>query len=191
MDKGLLIIFSGPSGVGKGTVREEFINDKELNLMYSISMTTRKARAGEVDKEDYFFVSQEEFDKAVENGELLEHATFVGNSYGTPKAYVEKMRNQGYNVILEIEVEGAKQIMKNVDECLSIFLVPPSLHELERRIRCRQSETEEVIQKRMEKARNELEVVADYQYAVVNTTPKEAARRIKNIIKKTMAVSVK
>ena len=186
MDKGLLIIFSGPSGVGKGTVREEFINDKELNLMYSISMTTRKARAGEVDKEDYFFVSQEEFDKAVENGELLEHATFVGNSYGTPKAYVEKMRNQGYNVILEIEVEGAKQIMKNVDECLSIFLVPPSLHELERRIRCRQSETEEVIQKRMEKARNELEVVADYQYAVVNTTPKEAARRIKNIIKKTM-----
>lgn len=186
MDKGLLIIYSGPSGVGKGTVREVFINDEELNLIYSISMTTRKIREGEVADKDYFFVSQEEFDKAVENNELLEHATFVGNSYGTPRAYVEKMRNQGYNVILEIEVEGAKQIMKNCDDYLSIFLVPPSLHELERRIRCRQTESEEVIQKRMEKARNELEVVADYQYAVVNTTPKEAARRIKNIILKNL-----
>ena len=184
MDKGLLIIYSGPSGVGKGTVREEFINDKELNLIYSISMTTRKIRAGEVEDQDYFFVSQEEFDQAVKNNELLEHATFVGNSYGTPKAYVEEMRNKGFNVILEIEVEGAKQIMKNCDDYLSIFLVPPSLRELERRIRCRQTESEEVIQKRMNKARNELEVVADYQYAVVNTTPQEAAHRIKNIILK-------
>lgn len=183
MDKGLLIIYSGPSGVGKGTVREEFINDKDLNLIYSISMTTRKARSGEVDKEDYFFVSQEDFDKAVANDELLEHATFVGNSYGTPKAYVDKMRNLGYNVILEIEVEGAKQIMKNSSDYLSIFLVPPSLDELERRIRCRQTEPEEVIQKRMEKARNELEVVADYHYAVVNTTAKKAAVRIAKIIK--------
>lgn len=183
MDKGLLIIYSGPSGVGKGTVREEFIQDKELNLIYSISMTTRKPRFGEKDKEDYFFVSQEEFDQAVSKKELLEHASFVGNSYGTPKAYVEKMRNLGYNVILEIEVEGAKQIMENSNDYLSIFLVPPSLEELERRIRARQSESEEVIQKRMKKARNELEVVSDYHYAVVNTTPEAAAKRIKEIIK--------
>ncbi|NLC54632.1 MAG: guanylate kinase [Erysipelothrix sp.] len=182
MKKGLLIIYSGPSGVGKGTVREEFINDKDLNLIYSISLTTRAPRVGEVRDKDYFFVNQEEFDEAVANNKLLEHASFVGNSYGTPRDYVEKMRNQGYNVILEIEVEGAKQIMKNTDDYLSIFLVPPSLHELERRIRSRQTESEEVIQKRMEKARNELEVVADYHYAVVNTTPKKAAQRIRKII---------
>lgn len=183
MNKGLLIIYSGPSGVGKGTVREEFIDDKDLNLIYSISMTTRKPRVGEIEDKDYFFVNEETFEKAVANDKLLEHASFVGNSYGTPKEYVEAMRNKGYNVILEIEVEGAKQIMHNSNDYLSIFLVPPSLRELENRIRLRQTECEEVIQKRMEKARNELEVVADYHYAVVNTTPEEAANRIREIIK--------
>lgn len=182
MDKGLLIIYSGPSGVGKGTVREEFIGDKDLNLIYSISMTTRNIRDGEVDKEDYFFVSQNDFDLALSNNELLEHATFVGNSYGTPKAYVEKMRNLGYNVILEIEVEGATQIMENTDDYLSIFLLPPSLDELECRIRARQTESEEVILKRMRKAKKELEVADNYHYSVINTTPKEAAEKIREII---------
>ncbi len=183
MKKGLLIIYSGPSGVGKGTVRENFIHDKELNLIYSISMTTRKPRVGELEGVDYFFVSQDCFNKALENEEFLETATFVGNSYGTPKTYVEKMRNQGFNVLLEIEVEGAKQIMKNNQDNLSIFLVPPSLEELEKRIRARQTESEEVIQKRLKKASNELEVVTEYDYTVVNTTPEEAAQRIRKIIK--------
>lgn len=191
MDKGLLIIYSGPSGVGKGTVREEFIDDKDLNLCYSISITTRKPRVGEVEGEDYFFIDQKDFDKAVSENRLLEYATFVGNSYGTPKDYVEEKRSEGYNVILEIEVEGAKQIMQNVDDYLSIFLVPPSLDELENRIRLRQTESEETIQKRMDKARNELEVVADYHYAVVNTTPKEAAERIREIIKENIEDEIK
>lgn len=182
MKKGLLIIYSGPSGVGKGTVREEFINDERLNLKYSISMTTRKPRAGEVEEEDYFFVSEKDFLKAIENNDLLEHANFVGNSYGTPKFYVEEMRSLGFNVILEIEVEGAKQIMANSDDYLSIFLVPPSLEELEKRIRKRKSEPEAVIRKRLAKAKSELEVVKDYHYAVCNTTPEAAAKRITEII---------
>lgn len=135
--KGLLIVLSGPSGVGKGTVRKILMEDKSLNLAYSISMTTRKPRVGEVDGEDYFFVNQEEFDKAVENNELLEHATFVNNSYGTPKAYVEKLRNEGKNVLLEIETNGARSVMeqtKNDDLFISIFLLPPSLEELEKEL---------------------------------------------------------
>ncbi len=183
MKKGLLIIYSGPSGVGKGTVRDYFIDDPQLNLVYSISMTTRKPREGEKDNVDYFFVSQEEFDKAIANDELLEYATFVGNSYGTPKKYVEEMRNKGYNVILEIEVEGAKQIMKNTDDYLSIFLLPPNLDELEKRIRNRRTEEETVIQKRLNKAAGELEVQKDYHYTVCNSKPKEAAIEISRIIK--------
>ncbi|NLY62247.1 MAG: guanylate kinase [Erysipelothrix sp.] len=183
MKKGLLIIYSGPSGVGKGTVREHFIDDQDLNLVYSISMTTRKPRKDEVDKVDYFFVSEEEFQDAIKNYELLEYASFVGNSYGTPKQYVEDMRNKGYNVILEIEVEGAKQIMKNASDHLSIFLLPPNMDELENRIRNRNSEPEEVVQKRLSKAESELHMVDEYDYSVCNTTPEQAAAEIKRIIK--------
>lgn len=183
MKKGLLIIYSGPSGVGKGTVREHFIDDESLNLVYSISMTTRKPRHEEKDKVDYFFVSNDEFEAAVKNNELLEYATFVGNSYGTPKNYVEEMRNKGYNVILEIEVEGATQIMNNTDDYLSIFLLPPSIEELENRIRNRRTEEESVIQKRLTKAQRELEVKDRYHYSVYNTTPEAAASEIKKIIK--------
>lgn len=187
MKKGLLIIYSGPSGVGKGTVREHFIDDKELNLVYSISMTTREPRHKEKDKVDYFFVSDEEFQEAIKNNDLLEYASFVGNSYGTPKNYVEDMRNKGYNVILEIEVEGATQIMDNSDDYLSIFLLPPSIEELENRIRNRRTEDESVIQKRLKKAKGELEVQSRYHYTVCNTTPEAAANEIKQIIKENIA----
>lgn len=187
MKKGLLIIYSGPSGVGKGTVREHFIDDEDLNLVYSISMTTRKPRNDEKDKVDYFFVSQEEFKHAVENNELLEYATFVGNSYGTPKAYVEEMRNKGYNVILEIEVDGATQIMDNTDDYLSIFLLPPSMEELENRIRNRRTEDEAVIQKRLKKAESEMELKERYHYYVYNTTPEAAANEIRKILKVNIA----
>lgn len=187
--KGLLIVLSGPSGVGKGTVRKILMEDKSLNLAFSISMTTRKPRVGEVDGEDYFFVSQEEFNKAVENNELLEHASFVNNSYGTPKAYVEKLRNEGKNVLLEIETNGARTVMeqtKNDDLFISIFLLPPSLEELEKRIRGRRTEEEEIVQERLSKAKGEISLQNLYDYKVIDITPEQAAKEISDIIKEKM-----
>ena len=184
--KGLLIVLSGPSGVGKGTVRKILMEDKSLNLAYSISMTTRKPRIGEVDGQDYFFVDQETFDKAVEQDELLEHACFVNNSYGTPKAYVEKLRNEGKNVLLEIETNGARSVMekyKDDDLFISIFLLPPSLEELEKRIRGRRTEEEEIVQERLSKAKGEISLQNLYDYRVQNITPEQAASEISNIIK--------
>ena len=131
VDKGLLIILSGPSGVGKGTVRQELFKDDSLNLYYSISMTTRKPRPNEVDGVDYFFVEEKDFLNKVANEELLEHAQFVGNYYGTPKFYVDQLLNEGKNVLLEIEVQGALQVMEKCPNALTIFLVPPSFEELE------------------------------------------------------------
>lgn len=112
MHKGLLIILSGPSGVGKGTIRKYFEKDERLNLAYSTSMTTRKPRDGEVDGKDYFFTSKENFQEAIKKGELLEYAEFVGNFYGTPLSEVERLRNEGKNVLLEIEVQGALQVQE-------------------------------------------------------------------------------
>lgn len=183
MKKGLLIVVSGPSGVGKSTVREEYMKDASLNLTYSISMTTRKPRNGEQDGVDYFFVTKKRFKEAVKNGELLEHATFVNNYYGTPKAYVDKLREEGKNVILEIEIDGAMQVMEKCPDCLSIFIVPPSMEALEARIRGRKSEAEEVIQERLEKARKEMTFVNKYKYTVVNHDIKQAADEIASIIK--------
>ncbi len=184
--KGLLIILSGPSGVGKGTVRKIVMRDKKLNLAYSISMTTRAPRSNEVDGKDYFFVSNEEFEKNIENNNLLEHAEFVGNKYGTPRDYVEKLRNEGKNVILEIEVNGAQQVLSQVDkkDRISIFLVPPSIEELEKRIRHRRSEEEEIIQQRLNKARREMLLTDQYDYVVLNDTVGRAAGEIKAIIRK-------
>ena len=139
MKRGLLIILSGPSGVGKGTVREQLFKEESLNLAYSISMTTRYKRPGEREGIDYFFVDVDTFKKKIEQGELLEYAQFVGNYYGTPKAYVDQLLDEGKNVVLEIEVQGALQVMKKVPDALTIFLVPPSMEELEKRIRGRRS----------------------------------------------------
>lgn len=186
MKKGLLIILSGPSGVGKGTVRKIVMRDKSLNLAYSISMTTREPRAKEKDGVDYFFVSNEEFEENVANGNLLEHAEFVGNKYGTPSDYVEKLRNEGKNVILEIEVNGAKQVLAKIDkkDRVTIFLLPPSIEELESRIRHRRSETEDIIQARLEKAKREMSEQNKYDYVVVNDTVNRAASAIKSIIRR-------
>lgn len=187
--KGLLIVLSGPSGVGKGTVRKILMEDKSLNLAYSISMTTRKPRVGEVEGEDYFFVSVEQFENAVNNGELLEHAKFVNNYYGTPRNYVEKLRNEGKNVLLEIETNGACSVMeKEISDPLfvSIFLLPPSFEELEKRIRGRRTEEETVVQERLAKARKELVLKDKYQYNVIDITPEQAAIEITNIIKSKM-----
>ena len=189
MKKGLLIVFSGPSGVGKGTIIKELMNDENLNLVYSISMTTRAPREGEVDGVNYFFVSKERFNEAIYNDELLEHACFVDNFYGTPKAYVEKMRNEGKNVLLEIETVGAKQVMNHYEDdkgCVSVFIVPPSIEELESRIRGRKTESEEVIKKRIFKATQELRETYRYQHVVCNDNIENAVLKVKDIINKSM-----
>ena len=184
--KGLLIVLSGPSGVGKGTILQEFVNDPSLKLAYSVSMTTRNKRPGEVDGVNYYFVSREEFERARDNGELLESAEFVGNYYGTPLKEVERLRNQGKNVILEIEVQGCMQVTEKVKDALTIFIVPPSMEELEKRIRGRATEPEEVIQERIAKASREMELIGNYKYVVCNDDPKLAADIIRVIIRRYM-----
>ena len=144
----MLIILSGPSGVGKGTVREELFKDESLNLSYSISMTTRKPRPAETEGVDYFFVDEKTFVDKIAQGGLLEWARFVGNYYGTPKDNVDRLLDEGKNVVLEIEVQGALQVMKKCPDALTIFLVPPSLEELERRIRGRRTESEDIVKER-------------------------------------------
>ncbi len=186
--RGLLIIMSGPSGVGKGTVTKEVMKDKSLNLFYSVSMTTRPQRPGEENGREYYFVSKEEFQRNIDNNNLLEWAEFVGNRYGTPKDKVEEMRDKGYNVYLEIEVNGTTQVLKQYsgNDVVSIFLIPPSLEELEKRIRGRSTESEEVIKARLEKARRELGLKFNYEYIVLNDEIERAAEEIKGIIRSKM-----
>ena len=186
MEKGLLIVLSGPSGVGKGTVLKEFRDDPKLKLAYSVSMTTRPKREGEVEGENYFFVSRDRFEAAIENNELLEYAEFVGNFYGTPRFYVEQLRNEGKNVLLEIEVQGCMQVAEKCPEALTIFITPPSMEELERRIRGRGTEAEEIIQQRLSKASREMEMIRQYKYVVCNDDPKLAADIISLIIQRHM-----
>lgn len=186
MKKGLLIVLSGPSGVGKGTVLKRFINDPSLNLAYSVSLTTRRPRQGEVDGLNYHFVSKDYFNKWIEADEFLEYAEFVGNYYGTSKIMVERLREQGKNVLLEIEVQGALQVKEKCPDALSIFIIPPSFEELERRIRQRRSEKEEVIQQRLEKAKKEMDLMENYKYIVCNDDPQMAADIISIIIKRSM-----
>ncbi len=145
-------------------------------------MTTRKPRAGEVDGRDYYFSSREDFEEAIKNGELLEWAEFVGNYYGTPLKEVNRLRDEGKNVLLEIEVQGALQVQEKCPDAVSIFIIPPSMEELERRIRGRSTEPEEIIQQRLAKASNEMKMVSQYKYIVCNDDPKLAAELIKTII---------
>ncbi|AYV65950.1 MULTISPECIES: guanylate kinase [Niallia] len=182
VEKGLLIVLSGPSGVGKGTVRKEIFSQKNTSFEYSISMTTRSPRAGEVDGVDYFFKSREEFENLIEQGKLLEYAEFVGNYYGTPVDYVRETTLKGKDVFLEIEVEGAKQVREKFPDGLFIFLSPPSLSELKNRIVTRGTESEEIINNRMNVAREEIEMMHLYDYVVENDTVENACEKIKAII---------
>lgn len=190
--KGLLIILSGPSGVGKGTIRKRIIDDEELNLVYSVSLTTRKPRNGEVDGVDYRFVTHEYFEKAIKENNLLEWAEFVGNFYGTPKDWVEGQREHGKNVLLEIEVDGAEQVLSTQkgSDVFSIFLIPPTFEELKNRIRNRKSESSEVIQQRLEKAESEIGLKYQYHYVVLNDDPDRAANEIKDIIRSKMNAKI-
>lgn len=181
-EKGLLIVLSGPSGVGKGTVRKELFSQDDTAFEYSISMTTRQPREGEVDGVDYFFKTKEEFEQLIKEGKLLEYAQFVGNYYGTPVDYVRETLEQGKDVFLEIEVQGARQVREKFPEALFIFLAPPSLTELKNRIVGRGTETEEVIINRLQTAKEEIEMMDLYDFVVENDTVQSACDKIKAIV---------
>lgn len=184
MRKGLLIILSGPSGVGKGTVRKYIMDNFKIQLAYSISMTTRSRREKEVDGVDYYFVSNDEFDRNIKEDNFLEWEEFVGNRYGTPKDKVEELRNKGKNVLLEIEVNGASEVMKKVqdDRVISFFLMPPNLQALESRIRRRKTESEEVIQERLKKGESEMNKSGQYDHVILNDDVARASQEIVDLI---------
>ena len=173
--RGVLFVFSGPSGVGKGTLKAKLFEEFADRIAYSVSATTRGPREGEVDGKDYFFISRQEFERRVKNNEFLEHAEFAGNCYGTPRAYVEKLLDSGMNVVLEIDVQGALQVMKSMPECVSVFILPPSFEELEHRLRGRGTETEEKVRERLGTAKRELPYAPQYDYQIVNGGDIEAA----------------
>ena len=181
-ERGLLIVFSGPSGVGKGTVRQEIFSTPDHKFEYSVSMTTRAQRPGEVDGKDYFFRSREEFEELIRNGQMLEYAEYVGNYYGTPLTYVNETLDKGIDVFLEIEVQGALQVKKKVPDAVFIFLTPPDLNELQERLVGRGTDSEEVIAQRIERAREEIALMSEYDYAIVNDQVPLAAERVKRVI---------
>mgnify|MGYP002768847362 FL=1 len=181
-ERGLLIVFSGPSGVGKGTVRQEIFSTPDHKFEYSVSMTTRQKRSGEVDSVDYFFRTREEFEELIKNGQMLEYAEYVGNYYGTPLTYVNETLDKGIDVFLEIEVQGALQVKKKVPDGVFIFLTPPDLDELKDRLVGRGTDSEEVIRQRIERAKEEIALMREYDYAVVNDEVPLAAERVKRII---------
>ncbi|MBR4122102.1 MAG: guanylate kinase [Erysipelotrichaceae bacterium] len=183
MKRGLLIVFSGPSGVGKGTILRELQKDERLKLVYSVSMTTRKPREGEVDGVNYFFVTKKRFKEAIKNNELLEYAEYVKNYYGTPRFFVEEQREKGNNVVLEIEVQGAKQIIEREKDIVSIFITPPSLEELEARIRGRKSgETDEIVEMRVNQAREELRNTSMYDHVICNDDLAKAIEDVRAVL---------
>ena len=178
-----LIILTGPSGVGKGTVIKEILA-KDKNIWLSISATTREPRKGEKEGENYYFLNQEKFKEMIKQNLFLEWAQFAGNYYGTPLSSVNERIKKGFTVLLEIEVEGAKQIKEKFPESLSIFLLPPNKAELERRIRNRGTEEEEAIKKRLLRANYEISASNQFDFELTNHKVDETAKRIVNLIKK-------
>jgi guanylate kinase len=181
-EQGSLLVLSGPSGVGKGTVKSAIVAEKAFPFEYSVSMTTRKPRPGEVDGRDYYFVSEDRFQKAIANHELLEYNEYVGHHYGTPLAPLRKMLKDGIDVLLEIDVNGARQVRQQFPDGVFIFLTPPDLQTLKQRITNRGTDSAAVIAKRMQQARNEILLMADYDYAVVNDEVSRAVDRISDIV---------
>jgi len=178
--EGRLFIISGCSGVGKGTLLKLFL-EKNSNIIFSISATTREPREGEKDGVNYFFITKDEFKKSVENNEFLEWAEFSGNYYGTKRSFVEKTLAKGIDVILEIEVKGASQVKSKMPDAVSIFIMPPSVDELEARLRGRHTESEEAIQKRLSAANCEIEAGKNFDYKVVNDNLEQALNNLQTI----------
>lgn len=181
--KGLLVVISGPSGVGKSTVRQALFSMKGHNLVYSVSMTTRAPRATEKDGVDYYFVTREEFARRIEEDMFLEYADFVGNMYGTPLDKVEELLDQGKEVVLEIDTEGALQVRSKMPEAIMIFIVPPTKEALYDRLRRRGTESDYQLEKRIEKANKEFKLAHKYDYIVANDDVENAADRILAIIR--------
>lgn len=180
-EKGKLFVISGPSGAGKSTVVFKAMEGRE-DVCFSTSVTTRKPRPGEMDGREYFFVDLDRFREMVENDELLEHAEYVANSYGTPKAYVEEKLEAGMNVILDIEVQGARQVNEKKPDAVKIFIIPPSLEELERRLKGRGTDTSRAIEARLIRARQEYKEADFYDYIIINDDAQRAAKELAAIM---------
>ena len=182
-ERGLLVVISGPSGVGKGTVRKALFQKQGHNYTFSISMTTRPKREGEEEGKDYYFVSKEFFEEKIKTGSFLEYNYFCGNYYGTPLDKVEEALNSGKELILEIDVNGCKQVKEKMPDAVTIFIVPPTKEALYERLKNRGTESEYKISERISKADKEFKLAYQYDYIVVNDEVKNAADRIKAIIR--------
>lgn len=181
MNKGILVVVSGFSGAGKGTVMKRLM-EKYDDYALSVSATTRKPRPGEEDGREYFFRTRDEFEKLIEEDALLEYARYVENYYGTPRSYVEEQLQAGRNVILEIEIQGAMKIKEKIPEALLVFVTPPTVEELERRLTGRGTETAQVIVDRLARAGEEAEGMGQYDYILVNDTVEECVDHLHQII---------
>ena len=190
MNKKLFVI-SGCSGVGKGTVLKEFMARNSEEFMLSVSCTTRKPRTGEIDGVNYFFLSKEEFEKCIADDKFLEYAQFAGNFYGTKKKFIKQKFEEGLNIILEIETQGAIQVKQKMPEAVLIFIAPPGqgVDELERRLRGRNTEDEETIQRRLAEAKVELERAKQYDYVVVNDDLERAIAEVEEITRKELGLN--
>ena len=181
MNKGRLFVISGPSGTGKGTICKELIKDEKIRL--SVSMTTRNPREGEVHGVSYYFATKEEFLQKIEAGGFLEYAEVFGNYYGTPKMEVLELLDEGIDVLLEIDVQGALQIKEVYPEAVLVFILPPSMEELRARLTGRGTETQDVVERRLGEAAKEISYVKDYDYAVINDDLEEAIDDVKTVIR--------
>ena len=182
MKKGKLVVYTGCSGVGKGTIMKELLKRND-NIKLSVSCTTRPPRDEDIEGVTYYFVSKDRFKQLIDEDGFLEYAEFCDNFYGTPQKPVDDLLNEGYDVFLEIEVDGGMQVMKKRPDCVSVFITPPSVEELERRLRGRGSEDEETINKRMARAEEEMEFEKYYKYSVLNDDVNRAAEEILSILK--------
>lgn len=182
MNEGLLVVISAPSGGGKGTILKKLFA-KDDNLVLSVSATTRSPRPGEEHGKQYYFLQKEEFEELISQGKMLEYAQYVGNYYGTPREPVEQWMAQGKDVVLEIEVQGGAQIKKLMPGCVSIFILPPSMEVLEKRLRDRGTEEDATVRKRLEKAREEIPHAKDYDYVVFNDRLEDAVEDLRAILR--------
>ena len=180
--QGLLIVLSGPSGSGKNTICDE-VKKNNLNIWESISMTSRSPRDGEIDGKDYYFVSSKEFEEKIKEDKFLEYAEFAGNYYGTPRENIQKHLDNGEDVILVIEIQGALQIKKKLPQALFVFLLPPSMAELKRRLTDRKTESKSKIMERFETAYKEINELSKYNYVIINDKVNDAVMKLEAIIK--------
>lgn len=179
--KGLLAVFCGPSGVGKGTILK-LVQEKNEKLRFSVSATTRNPREGEIDGQNYYFISVSKFKEMIKNGELVEWVEYCGNYYGTPRKYIEDSVKNGYDVILEIEVEGAANIKSQYPDSVSVFVLPPSFNDLKSRIEGRGTENSETIEKRLNRAKEEVKYINNFDYIIINDDIQSTANNLNTIL---------